>query len=243
MASEYWNLTTGGPDYDAGSATLSNTPFTINLWYKPYSTAIGFGQLSIAGVGSGAAQGGQSARSRHVLSHDYNNNNLVYSAYANNSSFSTCTTTTTATYDAWNMATAVAVANNDRTVYLNGGGSATSTVTRAVQLPDRYVIGGYWIGDSIDGGGAVNEFEGAIAEYAIWNTNLTAAEIASLYTGVKATAIRPNNLVVYLPLTREHFDIKGNTTTLDIQYNYLDLFPDFTDNTVDGVVNHVRRYG
>ena len=52
-------------------------------------------------------------------------------------------------------------------------------------------------------------FDGSIAEAAIYNAALTAAEIASLAKGMTCDKIRPQNLVFYAPLIRDLNDQKG----------------------------------
>ena len=52
-----------------------------------------------------------------------------------------------------------------------------------------------------------------IAEVAIYNTTLTAAEVASLADGMTPDKVSPQGLVLYAPLVRDLIDLKGNTLT------------------------------
>ena len=124
------------------------------------------------------------------------------------------------------MATAVGTSTTSRTVYTNAASSATTTISRIISAPTSWAIGGSYIG------GISPEFEGYLAEVAVWNVALTLAEITSLYRGTKANQIRPQNLKVYVPLVRDRIDTCGKTTTIDVSG---DLY--------SPVVDHVRRYG
>jgi hypothetical protein len=54
-----------------------------------------------------------------------------------------------------------------------------------------------------------NCWDGLIAEAAVYNAALTAAEIASLAKGMTCDKIRPQSLVYYAPLVRDLIDAKG----------------------------------
>ena len=54
---------------------------------------------------------------------------------------------------------------------------------------------------------------GNIAEVAIYNTTLSAAEVASLADGMTPDKVSPQGLVLYAPLVRDLIDLKGNTLT------------------------------
>ena len=71
-------------------------------------------------------------------------------------------------------------------------------------------------------------YTGRIADAAIWNAALTAAEIASLAKGMTCDKIRPQNLVFYAPLVRDLNDQKGGLT--------------ITNNNAATVAAHTRVY-
>lgn len=107
------------------------------------------------------------------------------------SSQANATTSTAVTAGVWHHAVAIEAADNDRSVYLNGGGVGTNSTSRAPLNADRIAIGVQ--GDA----SPVNYMDGMIAEVAIWNVALTAAEVACLAKGIRADKIRPDNLVFY----------------------------------------------
>jgi hypothetical protein len=123
------------------------------------------------------------------------------------------------------MATAVGTSATSRTIYLNGGSSATNTTSRAITTPTRWLIGGNY------SGAITPTLEGQVAEVAVWDTTLSAADIASLYTTTKAETIKPQNLKIYIPLIRDIIEERGSTSSITSV---------LSDTTVEP---HVRRYG
>lgn len=71
-------------------------------------------------------------------------------------------------------------------------------------------------------------FDGLIAEAAVYNAALTAAEVASLAKGMTCDKVRPQSLVFYAPLVRNLQDVKGGLT--------------ITNNNTATVANHPRVY-
>ncbi len=140
----------------------------------------------------------------------------------------------------WNHAAGV-FTSSLRTAYLNGGSSGTqsTTVTAPGGLIDPYIdinrvqtdvnAGGY-------GHNASNE-EIRMAEVAIWNTDLTSAEISSLAKGFCPKLIRPEYLFFYAPLIRTGsssiFEATGIPMTA---YNFGSAFTPTTEP-------HPRRIG
>jgi len=135
----------------------------------------------------------------------------------------TADTTTGFSSNTWQHACGVWNSTLSRTVYLNGGSSATSSVSVVQPNTDRVLIG-------MRTSGGVNGLfmDGQIAEFGIWNAALTAAEIASLAKGMTCDKIRPQNLVFYAPLVRDLIDQKGGLT--------------ITNNNGATVANHPRVY-
>jgi hypothetical protein len=82
---------------------------------------------------------------------------------------------------------------------LNGIAGTESTGSRTVGTVNRTVIGATWIS-----GGPGLHLNGRLAECAIWNVALTAAEIASLVKAFSPLLIRPASLVAYWPLIGRH---------------------------------------
>lgn len=77
----------------------------------------------------------------------------------------------------------------DRAAFINGGSKGTQTTDRTPAGIAETIIADNTLGPN-----------GIIAEAAIWNVNLTDAEVAALARGVSPLRIRPGNLVFYAPL-------------------------------------------
>jgi hypothetical protein len=117
--------------------------------------------------------------------------------------------TTSYSANTWNHGAAVLASTNSRSVYLNGGGSATSTVNVSSTVSAFNTTN---IGTAYYNSSRQFQFGGRIAEVGIWGAALTAAEIASLAKGVSPLSIRPESLIAYWPLigrTDPEIDLRG----------------------------------
>jgi len=125
--------------------------------------------------------------------------------------------TTGCTSGQWHHACGVFTSAASRTVYLDGGSSATNTASNNPTLNQTEI--GAWLSSFW--------FSGDIAEVGVWNVALTAAEVASLAKGVSPALVRPQSLVTYLPLIRDVVDVRSATGFTDV-------------NTT--AANHTRMY-
>lgn len=103
-------------------------------------------------------------------------------------------TTTGWTINTWHLAVGVVTSATSRTVYIDGGSSASgSTSVNPSADIDRVAIG--------NRGGTDNEyFTGDIAEAFIYSGGLSASELASLAGGLSPLSVNVANLVFYAPL-------------------------------------------
>jgi hypothetical protein len=108
----------------------------------------------------------------------------------------------------WQHAAGVFTSNTSRTVYLNGGNSATNTTS----LAGPSGVNTIRVASRPFGGVEGLFFDGKIAEVGIWNAALTTAEVASLAAGMTCDKVRPQSLVFYAPLVRNLQDVKGGLT-------------------------------
>jgi hypothetical protein len=125
---------------------------------------------------------------------------------------------------AWQHVCGVFTSTSSRTVYLNGGNNATNTVLESGRAAATRLD----IGVTRFSNAFTQYTNGRIAEVGIWNTDLTAAEIASLAKGMTCDKVRPQSLVFYAPLVRDLVDVKGGLT--------------ITNNNTATVANHPRVY-
>lgn len=95
----------------------------------------------------------------------------------------------------WAHACGVWATSQDRRAYLNGGGKGTETATNvSPQGLALTSIGAYYTA------GGRGYMTGRICECAIWNIALDDSEVAELALGIQAFHVRPENLVLYVPL-------------------------------------------
>jgi len=199
-----------------GSAAV---PFTINCWFKTSTT----------GQNRQFVQIGTATTNFRRLA--VNTSNQV-TAQCSTGTLRT-STAGAFTSGAWNMATGVFSATNNRLAYTNAvaGTANTNTVTNA--QPTILSVGGSQ--------GSPNAFDINLAEVAIWDLALTAADITALYDGHRATQVRPENLIVYMPLVRA----PTGTVATNVHFNYVGpTISDYSLNDANATsTDHVRRYG
>jgi len=100
----------------------------------------------------------------------------------------------------WGHAAAVFVSTTSRFAYLNGVAGTENTTSRIpVTTPDTTNIGARILRDATVN---IPAIESLIAEAAIWNVVLTAAELLQLAAGYSPLFVRPASLVAYYPLIR-----------------------------------------
>ena len=181
------------------SAVVSATPYTMACWFRTTSMAHLGTLISINSTTSGAHYAGLWFRG-DVAGDPVDI--LIESVGVQN----TARSTTGCTSGKWHHACGVFSSSTSRTVYLDGGSSATNNTSTTPSL-DRTEVGAWrsslW-------------FNGDIAEVGIWNIDLTAAEVASLAKGVSPALIRPQNHVAYLPLIRDTHEIVNATGFTDV---------------------------
>lgn len=119
---------------------------------------------------------------------------------ADGSNVSTALTSTSYPTSTWFHAAAVfdTTVGTDRAAFLGGGGKGTQTTNRTPAGINRVSVG------LQDNSAADRPFgaagTGYIAFPAIWNTNLTDAEVALLAAGIPPWLVRPGNLVACWPM-------------------------------------------
>lgn len=183
----------GSSDYLVYSGAVDAAhPMTFALWFnKPtttFATAFSISNTNVSNPN----------RNSIILSNTPN----VRAFSANSGGTTTAVATSTANYsvNTWHHACAVFSNNSSRTVYLDGGNSATNTTTVAVNAGSfvATTIGGF-----SNSGGIGQPCDGLIAEVAVWNVSLTAEDARALASGISPILIRPDVLVAYWPLYGE----------------------------------------
>jgi hypothetical protein len=186
---------------------------TFACWARPTNSPGAWRNLIVADV----------SQSLHG-SNDYSNgmgfNPLgFFTAYSYIGASYESSSATAYSANTWYHCAGVWPSNNSRTGYLNGVASSAASGTANIS-PQVIWVGAF--------AGVADRFQGQIAEVGIWNTDLTAAEIASLAKGMTCDKVRPQSLVFYAPLVRDLIDAKGGLT--------------ITNNNGATVANHPRVY-
>ena len=113
-------------------------------------------------------------------------------------------TSTGFTANTWHHACFVATNSTSRTIYLDAGGAVEDTnSSNFITGADVTLIGRR---EQVGAIPTNSYFSGNLAEGAIWNVALTAAEVAILAKGYSPLLVRPQNLVAYWPMIRDTDD-------------------------------------
>ena len=202
--------------FNTASTPVTVAPLTLAAWFYPNNVTTNFALMSVTdNVEAGSNRFGITVLG--AVAGD------PIQAFAQTSS-ATGTTNSTSAFlaNTWQHACGVFESTTSRSIYLNGGNSATNT-TLVTPTADRIRIGARF-----SSGSAGIYFLGRIAEVGIWNVALTAAEIESLADGMTCDKVRPQSLVFYAPLVRDLQDVKGGLT--------------ITNNNAATVADHPRVY-
>jgi len=132
------------------------------------------------------------------MGHAGDNSSLAAGAFGG-SSWSVATDPTTLSAGRWYHGAGVFESDDtNRSVFLDG----TETTNSATQTPSN--VDNLMIGSQAYNSQPRQQFDGKIAEVGIWNVKLTPAEIAALAAGYSPLFVRPQNLVIYVPLINDN---------------------------------------
>lgn len=122
-------------------------------------------------------------------------------------------TTATVGVNAWHHCAGVFASATLRTVYLDGGNSATNTTSGTPTGLNQIGIGQQWTTAHF------LLWNGLLAECAIWNAALSAGEVAALAGGRLPRHVRPQSLQGYWPLwglLANEPDLSGQGQTMTV---------------------------
>jgi hypothetical protein len=169
-----------------GGMTPQPTEYTIAGWFKPKSIS---GYAGIAVRSNGNPTGAWT----HTI---YQNLGSQWVAYAYDGATRYVYSTTAPILNTWAHVAATAKNGGFERLYVNG-------VEEGTPAP----VGTLWTGGNdwwvaVDDGTTGTNFVGYMADLAIWNKQLSAAEIASLTTGVRGLpqTVQPGNLLLFCPM-------------------------------------------
>jgi Concanavalin A-like lectin/glucanases superfamily len=205
-----------GPFTAANKLTSSNVPITgmpltMCAWVYPTS-------FSTYGVVVGIGKTG-TGNSRYQLGYNITSG-APFASVVNDSGTYTDANGGSLTLNTWNFMCAVFTSTTSRTIYLNNNAG----ITAATSIAAPTGINVNTIGIKPDG----TEFnvQGFIAEVGIWNIALSSTEVAQLAQGFSPAFVKNQNLITYVPLIRDHKELKGNNV--------------YTESGSVGVGNHPK---
>jgi hypothetical protein len=203
----------------AGSAPVAAVPLTMACWFSVDNTTANHTLISLSST-LGTFNNYFRIRAAGAVAGD-----PLQATCAQDSTESVATSTSAFSSGTFHHAAGVFSSNTSRTVYLDGGNSATSTENISPLNINSSQIAAVFL----RGINAFSGFtDGRIAEVGIWSAALTAAEVASLAKGMTCDKVRPQNLVFYAPLVRDLQDVRGGLT--------------ITNNNAATVATHPRVY-
>lgn len=198
------------------STPVSGVPVTLACWVK--CDTLPSLQICIFGIGV------NTSTSNTYITLELQSTNRPQAIHRNSTTGASSATTGSIIAGQWFHVCGVFQTNSSRTLYWNGVASAASTTIVTPFTVTRIQIARRPNTSST----SPSFLTGNVAEAAVWNDTLTAAEIASLAKGMTCDKIRPQSLVFYAPLVRDLIDPKGGLT--------------ITNNNGATVTQHPRVY-
>lgn len=207
-------------------AIVSAYPFTLACWFYSDDATI---DQELMAVGNPATNSNYwSLRAAGAVGGDPVQ--VIVESISDNET----STSTGFSANTWHHACGVFTSSTSRTAYIDGGSSATGTTDLTPTSPNLSRIGFSVRLSPID----PRYMSGRIAEAAIWDVALSAAEVVSLAKGFAPLFIRPASLVAYWPLDRNSFNKGGGSTTLDRWKGTYNL----TETNTPALAEHPRIY-
>ena len=169
---------------ETGSTPVTATPVTIACWFN--ADAFPAFSSALCGVSNGV-------NSRVTLAFRATGA-LRAQAGQNDGAAASAQTTNTVSTGVWAHAAGVFASDSSRIAYLDGTASTENTTALVPAAFDRITAGFGYIESGSD------RSDAKVAEVAVWNVALTAAEIAALAKGFSPWLVRPQSLRFYAPM-------------------------------------------
>lgn len=183
----------GTNDYVALNATVTAYPFSVSCWWYPTDMTVYSTLFSIS------ASSTSDRRWTMEMRNNTESNVLALTAQQA-PTYSQTNSTASCVANRWQHCCAVFASATSRTIYLNGGNSATGTTSVTPTGIDRMAIGRLQTAGAPSG---TNYAKGMIGDVRLYNRVLTQAEILLLSTrrGI-ANEIAPLGAIVQLSTTK-----------------------------------------
>jgi hypothetical protein len=178
---------------DLSAAVVSAYPATFSCWINPTSAATNYTSISID---EKASVGGQDSFRQIPASSAICRTQVVTNGTAVN-----CDSTGAFQVGQFRNLVSVFGSATSRRSYLSGGFVGTNATSNTPTTLDTTNIGSRWItsAQSIF-------YSGLMAEVAIWNCALNDTDARNIAAGMSAAFVRPESLVLYLPLRGDTLD-------------------------------------
>lgn len=184
----------GIDDYiEATSAPVTGAPLTMACWFNPDNDTQNHLLMALTDGTSS---------NRFLLEANGNLTNDPVRARTTASGTDSQATVNGFVANSWQHAVGRFASASSRQAFLNGTGGSVQTTSRTPTGINNTRLGNQ----------ATAYLAGLLAEAAIWNTDLTDDEITALAKGYRPSLIRPDNLVLYVPLIRNVLDISGGVS-------------------------------
>ena len=183
----------GSNDYLAGSdlgLPSSNNARSVSFWINADS---------VTTYGMMFSYGTSSSNSAFAISWDNANAKIIVGKYGGNANSASSSTISTGS---WNHIVVTFDGSSTIKYYLNGSADGTATLSGINTVVNEFRIGGY-----LNGWSGANFFDGKIDEVAVWNVELSASDVTSIYNNGKVIDLsksasygvdRTSNLEVWL---------------------------------------------
>jgi len=196
-------LDSAGEEYVVAEAqTITAKPVTISAWVK--STTIAISQTVVCLLKWATQDEYLLLQLRGAVAGD------PAAALEYATAWKLAESSTGYTVNTWHHIAATFVSSTERSVWIDGGSKITNTDEQNVNftLLDRIYIGAH----KVDSG----FFDGKLAEVAIWNAELTDAQILDLANGNVPVNIESDNLRAYWKLLDSYRLTAGNMVHLTV---------------------------
>lgn len=183
------NNATAGNYLSNGAAVVTAAPLTMAAWFNPVNVTED--HILISCSRSSASDNWFFLAANGVTAGD-----PVGASTITGGTEAIATSSTSFAANTWQHACGVFTAANSRTAYLNGGGAGNNTTSLTPTGIDRTYVGRLTGFD----GSLYGSMNAAVAEAAVWNVALAAAEVLQLAKGLSPLLVRPDSLVAYWPI-------------------------------------------
>lgn len=112
----------------------------------------------------------------------------------------------TVSLNTWYHACGIWVSSSSRIAYLNGANKTSNTTTVGADVAGFDDMG-------IGGDGSFAGTDSSLAEFGMWDVQLTDDEVAALGKGFSCHLIRPGNLIKHIPLIRNEQTLRDSDVT------------------------------